>query len=80
MVKVIYAPPPYGPATQLNRPGYGLPSTSTWINNLSRARQGPVIAGAVLGAMVICAIPQMFEELPPTLSPEYKAANRAYMR
>ena len=81
MVKVVYAPPPYGPRSSLNRPGYGHTSNSAVIRKLSTMKQTPVIIGAVGLAMGICALPQLLlEEIPETCQPEYQAASRAYMR
>lgn len=59
MVKVVYAPPPYGPRSALNRPGYGHTSNSAVIRKLSTMKQTPVIIGAVGLAMGICALPQL---------------------
>ena len=81
MVKVAFEPPPFGPGTSLNRPGYGPGVNTPWIVRLSKMPQGRVIAGAIGITSVICAIPQVcFEEIPYTCKPEYQAASRAYMR
>jgi len=84
MVKVIYAPPPKGPMTHLGMPGYGprLGQESKFTLWMAKQRQGPLITGAVLLACAICAIPQVLfpNKLPHTMTPEYQAATRAYMR
>uniref|UniRef100_A0A7S2A688 Uncharacterized protein n=1 Tax=Trieres chinensis TaxID=1514140 RepID=A0A7S2A688_TRICV len=80
MVKVWYTPPPYGPGTSLNRPGYGLGGPA-WVRQLSKMPQVPVIAGAIGIVGCLAYIPiAMHEKLPHTMSPEYEAATRAYMR
>ncbi|KAK1745898.1 hypothetical protein QTG54_003822 [Skeletonema marinoi] len=85
MVKVWYEPPPYGPGTSLNRPAYGHQAGGTQlIQQLSRRPQGMLIAGALVTFSAIAYIPIMIREarqgLPFTISPEYMAAQRAYMR
>mmetsp|Transcript_261 Transcript_261/g.499 ORF Transcript_261/g.499 Transcript_261/m.499 type:complete len:108 (+) Transcript_261:123-446(+) len=85
MVKVWYEPPPYGPGTSLNRPAYGLgPQRTALVQQLSRRPQGAVIAGACVAFTALAYIPVMIREakhgLPFTMSPEYQAAQRAYMR
>ncbi|KAL7466313.1 hypothetical protein ACHAXS_009109 [Conticribra weissflogii] len=82
MVKVWYEPPPYGPGSSLNRPSYGHQAGgSQLIQQLSRRPQGLLIAGACVGMAALAYIPIMArEDLPFTLSPEYLAAQRAYMR
>ncbi|KAL7428367.1 hypothetical protein ACHAXH_001599 [Discostella pseudostelligera] len=85
MVKVWYEPPPYGPGTSLNRPSYGVVEAKPqFIQLLSRRPQGMLIAGACAAFAAIAYIPIMIREsrqgLPFTLSPEYVAAQRAYMR
>ncbi|KAL7505596.1 hypothetical protein ACHAWX_000620 [Stephanocyclus meneghinianus] len=85
MVKVWYEPPPYGPGTSLNRPAYGHQAGgSALIQQLSRRPQGLLIAGACVAFSALAYIPIMVREaqqgLPFTLSPEYLAAQRAYMR
>mmetsp|Transcript_948 Transcript_948/g.2198 ORF Transcript_948/g.2198 Transcript_948/m.2198 type:complete len:108 (+) Transcript_948:72-395(+) len=85
MVKVFYEPPPYGPGSALNRPAYGIQSGgSALIQQLSRRPPNMLIAGACAGMVALAYIPIMVREarqgLPFTLSPEYQAATRAYMR
>mmetsp|Transcript_20066 Transcript_20066/g.24801 ORF Transcript_20066/g.24801 Transcript_20066/m.24801 type:complete len:96 (-) Transcript_20066:261-548(-) len=81
MVKVTFEPPPYGPGTSLNRPGYGPGVTTPWIVRISKMPQGRVIGAAIGIGCVISALPQLlFEEIPETCKPEYQAASRAYMR
>eukprot|EP00578_Thalassiosira_sp_NH16_P019957 CAMPEP_0181100220 /NCGR_PEP_ID=MMETSP1071-20121207/13079_1 /TAXON_ID=35127 /ORGANISM="Thalassiosira sp., Strain NH16" /LENGTH=104 /DNA_ID=CAMNT_0023182939 /DNA_START=62 /DNA_END=376 /DNA_ORIENTATION=- len=82
MVKVWYEPPPYGPGTSLNRPAYGARSGNSLVQQLSRRPQGMLIGGACAAFACIAYIPIMVREknLPFTLSPEYQAAQRAYMR
>eukprot|EP00970_Alexandrium_tamarense_P015107 scaffold4733_cov170-Alexandrium_tamarense.AAC.21 len=84
-VKVWYEPPPYGPGTALNRPSYGHQAGGTQlIQQLSRRPSGLLIAGACVTFTALAYIPVMIREarqgLPFTLSPEYQAAQRAYMR
>ena len=84
MVRVWYEPPPYGPGTSLNRPAYGggargllRPLTA----KLSAMPQVPVILGFTCFFTCLAYVPiAMAEKLPYTLSPEYQAASRAYMR
>ncbi|KAL3807442.1 hypothetical protein ACHAXA_006191 [Cyclostephanos tholiformis] len=85
MVKVWYEPPPFGPGTSLNRPSYGvIEAKPFFIQQLSRRPQGMLIAGSIATFMALAYIPLMIREnsqgLPFTLSPEYQAAQRAYMR
>eukprot|EP00544_Gedaniella_sp_CCMP2646_P010365 CAMPEP_0202486966 /NCGR_PEP_ID=MMETSP1361-20130828/5416_1 /ASSEMBLY_ACC=CAM_ASM_000849 /TAXON_ID=210615 /ORGANISM="Staurosira complex sp., Strain CCMP2646" /LENGTH=102 /DNA_ID=CAMNT_0049116251 /DNA_START=48 /DNA_END=356 /DNA_ORIENTATION=+ len=81
MVRVWYEPPPYGVGTSLNRPPYGTADTgSKWLQKLARVPQWQVMVGSVAIAMTLSAIPLMNQKLPHTMSPEYQAASRAYMR
>ena len=82
MVKVWYEPPPYGPKSALNRPAYGVGEGSTprWLQKLSRMPTGPVIVGSIGVVMTLAYLPLLNQKLPFTLSPEYLAAQRAYMR
>mmetsp|Transcript_32220 Transcript_32220/g.59257 ORF Transcript_32220/g.59257 Transcript_32220/m.59257 type:complete len:104 (-) Transcript_32220:237-548(-) len=82
MVKVWYEPPPYGVGTTLNRPSYGLGAENRqWLIRLSKMPSWQVVGGACAVFVVAGYIPTMFQEkLPFTMSPEYVAANRAYMR
>jgi len=82
MVKVFYEPPPYGPRTSLNRPPYGNDGGTTprWVTRLNKMPHGRVVAGFSLGFLCVAYIPLLWIKLPYTLSPEYLAAQRAYMR
>lgn len=82
MVKVWYEPPPYGPKSALNRPAYGIGEGTTprWLLRLSKMPTGPVIMGSIVAFSVLAYIPVSNPKLPFTLSPEYLAAQRAYMR
>ena len=84
MVKVWYEPPPYGPGTSLNRPAYGVSTQNQLVQSLSRRPQPMLIAGACAAFAALAYIPVMVREarqgLPFTISPEYQAAQRAYMR
>merc|ERR1719384_759407 len=84
MVKVWYAPPPYGPRTSLNRPSYGngMDKGPRWVVSISKMPPSRVIPVAVAGFCLLAAVPIVWREkdLPHTLSPEYIAAQRAYMR
>jgi len=82
MVKVWYEPPPYGPRTSLNRPAYGNGGDlgPKWVVKISKMPPGRVICGFIAAFVGIAYIPLMGQKLPYTLSPEYLAAQRAYMR
>jgi len=82
MVKVWYQPPPYGPRTDLNRPAYGIGKDvgPRWVVAISKMPATPVILGFISVFACIAYIPVMGQKLPFTLSPEYIAAQRAYMR
>jgi len=83
MVKVWYTPPPYGPRTSLNRPAYGIGGDAhnpAWVTKIAKMPRTQVIAGFTLFFSCLAYIPLLNEKLPYTLSPEYQAANRAYMR
>ena len=82
MVKVWYTPPPFGPGSSLNRPAYGPREGGfQFIQQLSRRPPNMLIAGACTGMAILAYIPVMAREnLGFTLSPEYQAATRAYMR
>jgi len=66
------------------RPIYGLRvgAENRMTMMLSRLPQGPVIIGAVTAMMGLCFIPVYLLKvpLPHTMTPEYMAATRAYMR
>lgn len=47
---------------------------------LSKAPAAPVIGASLVIAAAIAYIPLMGQKLPYTMSPEYMAAQRAYMR
>lgn len=59
MVKVWYQPPPYGPRTALNRPGYGNGGDlgPRWVVQLSKMPPGRVICGFIAAASAIAYIP-----------------------
>mmetsp|Transcript_23389 Transcript_23389/g.48552 ORF Transcript_23389/g.48552 Transcript_23389/m.48552 type:complete len:113 (+) Transcript_23389:459-797(+) len=84
LVRVFYEPPPFGPRTSLNRPTYGQDGGTTplWLEKLNKMPSWqPIVAGCTLmlvGAYVPIVVLQ--KDLPFTLSPEYEAATRAYMR
>jgi len=85
MVKIIYAPPHRdAPFTHHSMPGFGprLGQETRFTLWLMKQPQSRVILSAVGITIAICAIPQTFfpSKLPWTMSPEYQAANRAYMR
>mmetsp|Transcript_4393 Transcript_4393/g.6426 ORF Transcript_4393/g.6426 Transcript_4393/m.6426 type:complete len:106 (-) Transcript_4393:554-871(-) len=84
MVKVWYEPPPYGPRTSLNRPAYGIGGDKgpKWVIRLSKQPPLKVITGFLAGFMCLAYLPMALnkQKLPYTLSPEYLAAQRAYMR
>mmetsp|Transcript_22346 Transcript_22346/g.38025 ORF Transcript_22346/g.38025 Transcript_22346/m.38025 type:complete len:105 (-) Transcript_22346:75-389(-) len=82
MVKVWYEPPPFGPGTSLSRPPYGIATESSplWLVRMSKAPQWQVVTGAVVFFSVISYLPLLNPKLPFTMSPEYQAAQRAYMR
>lgn len=82
MVKVWYEPPPYGPRTALNRPAYGNGNDigPKWVVRLSKMPPARAIVPFVAGFLFLGSIPMWNQKLPYTLSPEYLAAQRAYMR
>ncbi|KAI2494236.1 Cytochrome c oxidase subunit IV [Fragilaria crotonensis] len=82
MVKVWYTPPPYGPRTSLDRPAYGLAGGNTpqWIVRLSKLPKWQSIGGSLSLFCVLAYLPLIKTKLPYTMSPEYIAAQRAYMR
>mmetsp|Transcript_24509 Transcript_24509/g.30804 ORF Transcript_24509/g.30804 Transcript_24509/m.30804 type:complete len:104 (+) Transcript_24509:57-368(+) len=82
MVKVWYQPPPFGPRTSLNRPSYGISGDvgPRWVVQISKMPPGRVICGFIAGFVTLAYIPLLGQKLPHTLSPEYLAAQRAYMR
>mmetsp|Transcript_21103 Transcript_21103/g.29810 ORF Transcript_21103/g.29810 Transcript_21103/m.29810 type:complete len:104 (-) Transcript_21103:244-555(-) len=82
MVKVWYEPPPFGPGTSHSRPPYGSLNEATpkWVQTITRMPRLPVIAGFTVAAGVLAYIPLIGKQLPFTMSPEYQAAQRAYMR
>eukprot|EP00549_Striatella_unipunctata_P003322 CAMPEP_0118702512 /NCGR_PEP_ID=MMETSP0800-20121206/17937_1 /TAXON_ID=210618 ORGANISM="Striatella unipunctata, Strain CCMP2910" /NCGR_SAMPLE_ID=MMETSP0800 /ASSEMBLY_ACC=CAM_ASM_000638 /LENGTH=97 /DNA_ID=CAMNT_0006603731 /DNA_START=62 /DNA_END=355 /DNA_ORIENTATION=- len=83
MVKVWYEPPPYGPRTSLNRPPYGLGNEARmapYLVKLSKMPQWQSIGGAIGLSLVLAWLPLMNQKMPFTMSPEYQAASRAYMR
>eukprot|EP00979_Chaetoceros_neogracilis_P007040 scaffold1460_cov256-Chaetoceros_neogracile.AAC.21 len=82
MVKVWYEPPPYGPRTSLNRPSYGNGNDlgPKWVVRLSKMPAHRVIVPFVATFIFLGSIPIWNHKLPYTLSPEYLAAQRAYMR
>jgi hypothetical protein len=60
MVRVWYEPPPYGPATDLNRSGYGIHGGGLFKTLLERASKGNqplLLSSVVLFSMAICYIP-----------------------
>merc|ERR1712151_937827 len=83
-IRVWYEPPPYGPRTSLDRPAYSMTRIfgPRWLNKLSKLPEHRVIPVAVLGLSILAAIPIFCRDmkLPHTLSPEYQAAQLAYMR
>mmetsp|Transcript_5961 Transcript_5961/g.8681 ORF Transcript_5961/g.8681 Transcript_5961/m.8681 type:complete len:104 (-) Transcript_5961:105-416(-) len=83
MVKVWYEPPPYGPRTSLMRPAYGLGKGTDapgWVKALSRMPKWQAIGGTVTLFSMLAWLPLLNAKLPYTMSPEYLAAQRAYMR
>ena len=83
LVRVFYEPPPFGPRTSLNRPGYGLGdggTTPEWIVRISKMPAWQPIVAFCSAFCAIAYIPVTNQELPFTCSPEYQAASRAYMR
>jgi len=83
-VRVWYEPPPHGPRTSLEHPAYGMTKSfgPRWLNKLAKLPEHRVIPIAVIGFSILGAIPIFFRDnkLPHTLSPEYQAAQLAYMR
>ncbi|GKY94538.1 hypothetical protein MPSEU_000419500 [Mayamaea pseudoterrestris] len=84
MVKVWYEPPPFGGVgTDLNRSPYGIGgggTFKTFLEKMSKTRPMVAMTPFIIGAMVISYVPVMNHKLPFSFSPEYQAANRAYMR
>eukprot|EP00565_Helicotheca_tamesis_P003760 CAMPEP_0185723716 /NCGR_PEP_ID=MMETSP1171-20130828/465_1 /TAXON_ID=374046 /ORGANISM="Helicotheca tamensis, Strain CCMP826" /LENGTH=104 /DNA_ID=CAMNT_0028391461 /DNA_START=56 /DNA_END=370 /DNA_ORIENTATION=+ len=82
MVKVWYEPPPFGPRTSLSKGPYGVSEAQTarWIVAASKAPQWQVITAFTGIFACLAYIPLLKEKLPYTCSPEYLAAQRAYMR
>merc|ERR1712032_372267 len=83
-VRVWYEPPPFGPRTSLDRPAYSMTGNigPRWLIKLSKLPEHRVIPIAVLGFSILAAFPIFCSDnkLPHTLSPEYQAAQLAYMR
>lgn len=61
MVRVVYQPPPFGPATNLTSGAYGPGVTTPWLIRLSKMPPGRVIGGSIAAVFTICAIPQLCE-------------------
>jgi hypothetical protein len=84
MVRVWYEPPPFGPATDLNRSGYGVHGGGLGFRMyLERLERLPKVVGIGVPTLIICMIcyiPLMNQKLPFSMDPEYQAAQRAYMR
>ena len=83
LVRVFYEPPPFGPRTSLNRPTYGMEggTTPAWVERLNKMPSWQPITAFCTAFLVAAYIPLAYhEDLPFTMSPEYQAANRAYMR
>lgn len=60
MVRVWYEPPPYGPMTDLNRPGYGAGGGGTFRKLLEKmAKQRPMVTmvPCIAASLVISYIP-----------------------
>ena len=60
MVRVFYEPPPFGPATDLNRSGYGVHGGGLFKGLLERASKAkPIVAFGipVLCIMGLCYLP-----------------------
>ena len=83
LVRVFYEPPPFGPRTCLNRPAYGMEggTTPAWVEKINKMPTWqPIVGFSVLFSIVAYIPVAIREDLPYTCSPEYQAANRAYMR
>jgi len=56
----VYAAPPHGPKTDLNRTGYGVHGGGLFgrsLERVSKMRNGPIMAGLVVGICAICYLP-----------------------
>ena len=83
LVRVFYEPPPFGPRTALNRPAYGMEGGTTpmWVEKINKMPTWQPIVGFCTLFTILGYVPvALREDLPFTCSPEYEAANRAYMR
>lgn len=82
MVKIHYVPPPFGPMTSLGRPPYGAGTTNPFLSKLAKMNPTKVTVAGVLVSMVLAYIPcYIFDKpYPRSMSPDYEAATRAYMR